>query len=702
MRSLLSQSAALAVFLAGCLNSARGNESIHVLQAAASSSGFSFTCEGKSSRSLVPSWKTVRNRSALLGGRSKEEVRYLHPAGTLEITQEIVHFPGLPAIEVMLRIRNTGSSDSPLLENIRPLDIAFDAPGGAPVVFHHALGSAPRDGYKGMARDYEHRARELASGQPVEIVHYVLRGSEHVESYLPFFNLAWDDGGIIGAVGWTGQWWIHAGQSEGRRVALQAGQELTRLKLHPGESIRTPRILLLQWRGGDALVGHNLLRKILVNYYLPRIHGEVQFPPVCHTGAYRLIFDAIAEKTGKNPLEILPTLNVRDLGTRFPGTNAGLNWVTPERSLMLISRMPPVGIEAYWWDAGWFEGRWPNRGTWTPRKEFPQSLKAVGDAAHAKGMKFLLWYDPEGVAPRSAIATEYPQWVLHHPKEGEWGGIFKWSDPRAFRYMTDLIGGQIRDWGIDIYRNDRNTCPLPFWRAADSDDRQGITEVRQIEAFYAFHDALRDRFPNLMIDNANWRITGPDLEMMSRTVGSLTRTELAGPGLPYPVPEQSQTAELSLWVPLHATLLHSMDIYSFRSTATTGVAIGLDLQSPYIPGDVLQKGIAEVKALRPFWLGDYYPLTTTDRDERSWCAWQFDRPDLEEGFAMFFRRSQAKESISTGLRGLRARANYRVSFAETYDEKETRVMTGAELAKMPLRISAAPGSMLVRYRAVKP
>ena len=30
-------------------------------------------------------------------------------------------------------------------------------------------------------------------------------------------------------------------------------------------------------------------------------------------------------------------------------------------------------------------------------------------------MKFLLWFDPEGVAPGSIIAHEHPEWVLHQP-----------------------------------------------------------------------------------------------------------------------------------------------------------------------------------------------------------------------------------------------------------------------------------------------
>jgi hypothetical protein len=69
---------------------------------------------------------------------------------------------------------------------------------------------------------------------------------------------------------------------------------------------------------------------------------------------------------------------------------------------------------------------------------------------------------------------------------------------------------------------------------------------------------------------------------MRRTIGSLTRSEITSGGLPHPVSDQAQTAKLNLWIPLDANLLHGLTPYSFRSTATTGVGIGLDLRSGYI------------------------------------------------------------------------------------------------------------------------
>ncbi len=55
------------------------------------------------------------------------------------------------------------------------------------------------------------------------------------------------------------------------------------------------------------------------------------------------------------------------------------------------------------------EGLWPDgRGSWVTNKEFPDGLRPLSEAAHKKGLKFLLWFDPEGVGPGSLIAKEHP------------------------------------------------------------------------------------------------------------------------------------------------------------------------------------------------------------------------------------------------------------------------------------------------------
>ena len=42
--------------------------------------------------------------------------------------------------------------------------------------------------------------------------------------------------------------------------------------------------------------------------------------------------------------------------------------------------------------------------------------------------------------------------------------------------------------------------------------------------------------------------------------------------------------------------------------------------------------------MQPYYFGDYYPLTPWSLDNGAWLAWQYDRPDLNSGVVLAFRR----------------------------------------------------------------
>jgi alpha-galactosidase len=145
--------------------------------------------------------------------------------------------------------------------------------------------------------------------------------------------------------------------------------------------------------------------------------------------------------------------------------------------------------------------------------------------------------------------------------------------------------------------------------------------------------------------------------------------------------------------------VNGFDLYTFRSGATNGVGSGLDLRASYVPLDQAKRGIEELKSLRPFWLGDYYPLTEITLDEQAWAGWEFHRPDLKGGFAVFFRRSLSSQAaLETGLHGLDPAATYDVTFAKTYKVAEKRRMTGKQLTHLHVEIDSKPGSLLIRFQ----
>ena len=614
---------------------------------------FSFVYGGKPSAELLGAWRHTHRKQAVENGRERHVAIYTDTATGLEVTSEVTLFAGYSAVEWVLQFRNAGQADTPILEGIMPLDLAVGVPDKGNVVLHHSHGSTC------AATDFLPIDESVP---PAAKIHLAPHGGRSSNGCLPFFNLQWPGGGLVGAIGWSGQWAMRLHRDQGSRLTLQAGQQKTHLVLRPGEAIRTPRMLLVSWDGDDPLRGHNLLRRLLVEHYVPRIGGEVALPPLTHNTWFTY--------------------------------NSG-NAVTEQNQLEAIRSEARLGVECYWLDAGWFEGGWPTgAGSWVPRQDaFPRGLKPLGEAAHAQGMKFVVWFEPERVHPQSRIGKEHVQWVL---RAGGGDGLFNLGDPAARQWLTDYLSKCIGDWGIDVYRNDFNIDPLPFWQAADAPDRQGMAEICYVEGLYRMWDDLRQRHPGLTIDNCASGGRRIDLETVSRSY-PLWRSDSQCCGKAMPVQDQVQTAGLSLYVPLHSGGCWSVDPYCFRSIATTGTNFCPDLAK--VPAAEARQAIAEMKGLRPLYQGDFYPLLEINTSEHGWCAWQFDRPELGRGFAMVFRRAQSEYVTATiALRGLDAKANYEVILAETYEPKPARTMSGMELARLRITLDTAPASVLVAYR----
>jgi len=158
---------------------------------------------------------------------------------------------------------------------------------------------------------------------------------------------------------------------------------------------------------------------------------------------------------------------------------------------------------------------------------------------------------------------------------------------------------------------------------------------------------------------------------------------------------------LSLYIPTHANGVFSIDPYSVRSGAIQGAAIEIR-QMPKQDDVQFAKMIAEIKRIRPLTLGDFYPLTPIDLDETHWAAWQFDRSNLGEGFATFLRRGKcANDTCIANLRGFDPQAKYDVQISTTFDVAPTQTMSGAELARLKVRIESPENSVLVTYQRAK-
>lgn len=347
----------------------------------------------------------------------------------------------------------------------------------------------------------------------------------------------------------------------------------------------------------------------------------------------------------------------------------------------------------YWWmDAGWYWNKtgWPNTGTWeVDTNRFPGGLRPISDYAHARNVDIIVWFEPERVTEGTWLAEQHPEWILGGAK----GGLLNLGLQEAREWLTNHVDGLLTSEGIDLYRQDFNMDPLPHWRGNDAEDRQGITEIRHVQGYFAYWDALRERHPNMLIDSCASGGRRNDLETLRRAV-PLLRSDY----IMEPVGNQCHTYALSDWFPFYGTGTSKTDPYLIKSTLCPSFTACWDQRDPNLDWATIKQIVDQWKAIAPNFLGDYYPLTGYSLENDQWIAWQFNRPEVGQGMLQAFRRGDSVyESARLRLHGLDAGAKYRVT---NLDESEREVvMSGSALISEGalLAIPDRPGAVFVSY-----
>ena len=660
---------------------------------------FSFYYGRHASSELLKTWSKSASLQHLDGGVDERTVEWKDSQTGLDVRAVLRAFADSPVLEWTLYFRNAGQSDTPILESVHPLDVSVPVAGKEIPTVLYSKGCGAMDTYA------------LQKKRMNELEYFSLsneNGGKTVDS-IPFFDILNGGRGLIGAVGWAGRWQISFARPTEGAISVSAGMETMHLVLHPGEEIQTPEILLLAWQGDDV-DAHNVLRRHILAWHTPHYDGKPVELPVSHLGW------------------------------------GGMKTSTSLRLIHQISS-EKIGFENFWMDAGWYGSDRPvdefqvfgkedwflHAGDWrvnqVPHPE-GQGLKTISDAAHANGMKFLLWFEPERAVVGTPLTVQHPDWFIGEVGT-EFAGdnarpfvkfrLFNFGNPAARQYMTDWISDLITQQGIDIYRQDCNFALTTFWDQADDRNRQGVTEIRYVEGLLKFWDDLRKRHPGLILDV----VQRGDLDTISRAV-DLSRADYPVSPDADPFGAQVSTEGLAYWRPHFGTLLQVRpnDTYHFRSGMAPGLAFALfnvagtpNEVGKFIPADFpfdwMRTMVAQLKRARPYYYGDYYPIlpcsSNSDCKENpnlelsagfEWAAWQWNRPDKGDGMIQAFRHEKNDQfARNLILRGLDADSEYQ--FADA-DGKSLKVVPGKTLMEtgLPVEVQEPRGAVLLFYQKV--
>lgn len=616
---------------------------------------FSFVYDGMPSSELLKSWDLKRTSRSMDEYRTEHTLVWSDPKTGLMVRCVGIEYRDYPHAEWTLYFKNTSDKASPILTDVQAFDTQLTrtpATGSdkGEFLLHH------NDGSRAVPSDYQPLVTVLGPGVDKRVGAI---GGRSTGGDFAYFNLEVSaDQGLILAIGWPGQWCGQFARDQADGLHIRIGQELIHTKLLPGEEIRTPLIALQFWKGSDWLRAQNVWRRWFIAHNLRRPGGKL--PPTQWCGAATVGGGLMEGVTEENAKQCVDAYLARALKPDF-----------------------------WWMDAGWYpcNGAWPNTGTWEVDKtRFPNGIRAVSDYLHAHGIRTILWFEPERVTPNTWLMNNHPEWILG-------GCLVDFGNPEAWQWMVDRVDGLLVSEGIDIFRQDFNMEPLAHWRANDTTDRQGMTEMRHVTGLLAFWDELLRRHPEMMYDNCASGGRRNDLESMRRGV-PYTKSDYALE----PVGVQCETYGISLWLPYYAaTWMWNDDAYTCRSNMAHVTGALLNVGEPN-QGQQFPARLEEWRKTVAHFYGDFWPLTPYNLANDVWMGWQFDRPEAGEGVVQAFRRAEnGDESATLRLRGLEPDAVYVLTNLDVPGDTE---MTGRELLEDGLLvvIQQKPGAAIITYK----
>lgn len=629
---------------------------------------FSFVYDGIPSKDFIGKW----NFSAEPVAESEPGVvayayTWTDKRTKLEVVCQLKAYPAYNAVEWVLHFTNGGAADSPALQAVKVIDVDFRDDSSDRITLHYA------DGTHVSKADFHPRKKVLAPGESLQISPESGRSSDNA---FPFFNIESASGqGAMVAVGWSGTWYADFQGHAKNSVSLASGMKWLDTYLHADESIRTPSICLLFWKGEDRMVGHNLFRRFIVEQQTPKINGKPARFPISASFNY---------------------------GDPFPCNE--YTCLTADYAVAIINRYKQFKLtpEVFWLDAGWYahsgdvenNKNWSNTvGNWTiDSVRFPDGLKPISDAAHRAGAKFMVWFEPERVIKESDWGVNLRKWMLD--AKGTDAYLFDLGNKEARDWLCRFIGDFMEANGIDYYRQDFNMTVDNFWAENDEPGRRGIREIRHIEGLYAFWDYLLERFPESIVDNCASGGRRIDFESMKRSA-PMWRTDYH---YGEPVGYQTHTYGLNFFLPQTGTGVDKDDRFTFRSSLGTSVVYNWKVTDRASSIIEMLRCQQEFREVRPYFYEDYYPLTTFDdmTSDSIWMAYQLHRPSDHSGYIVGFRRQEAPDStITVKLSGVSSDKRYAVENCDTHD---VVVKTGRELSQgLELSLPDPRSSVLLKY-----
>ncbi|MBM4093302.1 MAG: hypothetical protein FJ276_28405, partial [Planctomycetes bacterium] len=157
---------------------------------------FSFVYGGKHSSEFINGWKRELKEEPVSENILRRTLTLTDPHSGLEAQAVCTVYLDTAGVDWTVHFTNKGSRDTPVVEQVRAVDATVDVGLGSHAVIRR-LNGAPC-----LIDDWMPFDQAVPPGQKVEFSATNGRSS----NVSPWFNTDWGTGGVITAIGWSGQW----------------------------------------------------------------------------------------------------------------------------------------------------------------------------------------------------------------------------------------------------------------------------------------------------------------------------------------------------------------------------------------------------------------------------------------------------------------------------------------------------------------
>ncbi len=350
-----------------------------------------------------------------------------------------------------------------------------------------------------------------------------------------------------------------------------------------------------------------------------------------------------------------------------------------------------LGVELFVLDDGWFGGKYQRSddtkalGDWvTDRHKLPNGLKALIDSAHASGIGFGLWIEPEMADISSELYEKHPDWIIKAPGRaivpGRGGAqvVLDFSNPRVRDYAVGAVDRIIRENpGIEYIKWDSNSGIYMHGSQYLARDRQSHLYIDWHNGFREVLERVREKHPDIVMQacgggggRVNWGVLKYfDEFWTSDNTDALQRVYMQW-GTSHFYPAIAMGAHISA-SPNHQTC-RSMPI-KYRADVAMSGRLGIELQPDKMTEEeyaVCRNAVKDYRDVREvIQFGDLYRLKSP-YDRQGIASLMYVSPGKDEAVFFWYRTEVFAGQILPVVRmaGLEADGMYTVTELNRIDD----------------------------------